>query len=363
MRRLKIGLCISPFWARGAKWRLPDSRVEEIFSPGLQLEMASLAEAAHLDFLWKPDSLLLDPRALETGPALSSLEPVTLMGLLAASTRRIGLIPSVSSVYAQPYTLARQLQTLDLLSEGRVGWNVVSSLGGGDNYASQPRPVDPVANAHDFIEAVEGLRQSYPAESLKMDRASGQFADVARIRRVAKVGRYPAAGPLTTPARSEQRLPLLHAGAVQRISGFVARHASAVFVTQEDVEMGQAQVRYLDDAAESLGLRRRPLVLAGLALCLADSAAEAAALAGKNDHDQLPHGARHWRVVGTVGDAVNAIVARARAGVVDGLLLLPTGSWRSLELFTTQVVPSLAALGLFRESYGATTLAGHLAED
>ncbi|QXT61636.1 LLM class flavin-dependent oxidoreductase [Tessaracoccus palaemonis] len=362
MRRLKIGLCLSPSWLRGDTWRRPDSRVEELFTADFHVDVTRLAEAAHLDFVFKPDALLLDPRALEEGPGLSSLEPLVLMGLLAAHTRHIGLIASVSAAYAQPYTVARQLQSLDLISGGRAGWNVMASLGGADNYGNVRRPQDPQANASDFIEVVESLRQSFPAEALRMDRATGQFADVRRIRRVSQIGRYASAGPLTTPARDERRLPLLHAGAAPGAEGFAARHAAAVFVMQPDAETGLAQVRGLDDAADSLGRPRRPLVLPGLSVCLADTREAAQALAGRADLVPRAGKARHWSIVGTVADAVNAIVERARSGAIDGLIALPAGSWQSLELFTTQVVPALAAVGLFREDYSGSTLAEHLAE-
>ena len=106
---------------------------------------------------------------------------------------------------------------------------------------------------------------------------------------------------------------------------------------------------------------RKVRILPGLSLCLADTRARARALA--EDTGDSPAHVRHWSIVGTPQDAVDAILRWHGTGAIDGFIALPTGSWRSLELFCREVVPELAAAGAFRTHYSATTLRGHLQEN
>lgn len=357
MTRLTIGLSLSATWLRAQAWRRRDSRAEELFRAEPYLEAARLAERAHLDFLFRPDALSLDPASVAAGPGFSSLDPIVLLTLLAHETERIGLVPTVSTTFAHPYTVARQLQSLDRVTAGRVGWNAVTSLGGGENFGEREHPDDPYADAEDFVAVVEGLRQTYPAEALLLDRAKGRFADPSLLSTVAPRGRHDSAGPLTVPAVSSRPWPLLHAGGSPASLGFAARHADAVFAMTKTAPEGVALRARLRDAAPG----RRVRVLPGLSLCLADSRAEAVALAEAGDGS--PGRVRHWSVVGTPADAVDGILERHRTGAADGLIALPAGSWRSVELFCAEVVPALAAAGVFRSEYTGSTLHEHLAED
>lgn len=352
MSALTIGLSLSPTWLRGDAWRRADSRVEEMYSLEFSLRAAELAEQAHLDFVFKPDALTLDPQGLAGGAGFSGLDPFVLMSALAARTERIGLIPTVSASYSSPFAVARQLASLDRISRGRAGWNVVTSLGGRENFGELTAPADPYANASDFVRVVEELRQSFPAEALRFDRDGGAFADPALVRRIGAVGRYSSAGPLTTPALSREPLPMLHAGGSPASELFAIAHADGVFTMSPDAGSAAA----LRDRLRS---PRSPRVLPGLALCLAASRAEAEDLAaGSGSGDG--RGARHWTIVGTPDDAVAEILDWHRAGAIDGLIALPMASWGSLELFLREVVPALAAQGAFRTDYTGTTLREHL---
>lgn len=356
MRPLTIGLSLSPTWLRGSSWRHADSRVEEMFDAAPMLEAARLAESARLDFLFKPDALVLDPAPLPTSPGFSAFDPVVLLSSLATATERIGLVPTVSSTYAHPYTAARQLQSLDRLSGGRVGWNVVTSLGGAENFGELAAPADVYADADDFVAVVEDLRQTYPADALVMDAARGRFADVTRLRIAEPRGRFRSTGPLTVPALSAQPWPLLHAGGSAASSTFAARHADAVFAMCATVEDAVA-LRARLDAAGGRGTR----ILPGLSLCLAKTRAEAEEMAASAG--ESPAHVRHWSVTGTPDDAVQTVLDWARTGAIDGFIALPTGSWRSLELFCTEVAPSLAAAGVLRSEYSGRTLREHLEEN
>ncbi|GAB2958114.1 hypothetical protein GCM10027280_53530 [Micromonospora polyrhachis] len=363
MTLLHIGLSLSPTWLRAGSWRRPDSRVEELFTADFFVEAARSAEAAHLDFLFKPDALTLDPASVEHGLGFSALDPTMLMAALVAETTRIGLVPTLSSTFAHPFTTARQLQSLDRLSAGRAGWNVVTSLGGGENFADRDVPADPYVNAVDFVTVVEGLRQSFPARALHHDRTAGVFADPAALSQVPPHGRYASAGPLSVPALSDEPLPLLHAGGSPASVDFAARFADAVFAMTAETSDGVALRGRLHAGAGAAGRKRAPLVLPGVSLCLAPTRAQAEELANENQPGPTsPAHVRHWTIVGTPQDAVDEILRRADAGAIDGVIALPAASWGSLHLFTSEVVPALAAAGRFRTAYSGTTLRGHLAE-
>ncbi|MGW0434549.1 LLM class flavin-dependent oxidoreductase [Micromonospora sp. NPDC003197] len=363
MTLLHIGLSLSPTWLRGHAWRRPDSRVEDLFTADFFVEAARAAEAAHLDFLFKPDALTLDPASVEHGLGFSALDSTMLMTALVRETTRIGLVPTVSSTFAHPFTTARQLQSLDRLSAGRAGWNVVTSLGGSENFADRDAPEDRYANAVDFVTVVEGLRQSFPARALRHDRETGVFADPAALSPVPPRGRYASAGPLGVPALSDEPLPMLHAGGSPASVEFAARYADAVFAMTAEASDGIALRGRLHAGAQTAGRERAPLVLPGVSLCLAPTRAQAEELANENQPGTSPTHVQHWTIVGTPQDAVDEILRRADAGAIDGVIALPAAWWGSLHLFTSEVVPALAAAGRFRTAYRGTTLRMHLAEE
>lgn len=357
MTRLRIGLSLSPTWLRGDAWRRDDSRVEELFDASFTLDAARAADAARLDFVFKPDALTLDPTAVAHGPGFASLESIVLMTAVAAATTHVGVIPTVSTTFGEPFSVARQLQSLDHLSHGRLGWNAVTSLGGAENFGGF-RPDDPYADAHDFVAVIEGLRSSFPAAALVRDRASGQFADADALRTLAPRGRHNVRGPLPVPARTDERLPMLHAGGSAASVEFAAHHADAVFAMAATSDVASAQRTALRATAARAG-RPAPLLLPGLALYLADTASAAADLAA--DAGSAPAHVRHWTIAGTPDQAAAQIIERADD--IDGFIALPGGSWRSLELFTEQVVPRLVAAGLFPDAPATTSLASRLRED
>ncbi|WP_200811076.1 NtaA/DmoA family FMN-dependent monooxygenase [Demequina sp. NBRC 110057] len=422
-RPLVIGLSLSPTWVRAAAWRRPDSRIEEAFGLDFSVDAARRAEAAHLDFVFKPDALTLDPTVLATALGFATLDPTVLLSAVASHTERIGLISTASATFAPPYLVAREIQSLDRVSRGRAGLNVVMSLGGQENFglAQMPPSDERFTAAHAWLDDVRALWSSFPGEALVLDREAGRFADVERIRALPDLPGRPR-GPLDVPGHPGARIPILQAGGSPAGKDFAAQHADAVFAAaatqasaagqREDLR-GRAEahgrspggVRLLsglsmflartrDEAfalhAESIdgsdlpqslvGLSRLvgidlaalPLdepIPAALAAGLAREEAPVSAIAALIDAGitpraltRHPEGAAslHWTIIGTPADAVAQIVARARAGAMDGFIALPSGSWESLALFLDEVVPALVDEGLFRERYETATLAGHL---
>ena len=126
---LSTGIALSPIWLRGEAWRRDDSRVEEMFSLSPYAELARKAEAAALDFLFCPEAGYLRPDSVGGAPGFTTLDSFTLVTALAPLTTRIGLVPTIQTAYAHPFPVARALASLQQISGGRAGWNVVTALG------------------------------------------------------------------------------------------------------------------------------------------------------------------------------------------------------------------------------------------
>ena len=240
-KHLHIGLSLAATWLSGSAWRRPDSQVEGLFGSDFYIDVARRAEAAKLDFLFRPDTLFLDPAMTASAPGFSSLDPSILIASLARETQRIGLVTTASTTFYPPYVVARQLQSLNWLSGGRIGWNVVTSLDGQRNFGldSMPPAEQRYAQAEEFTTVVRKLWHSYPAEALRFDRARGQFADSQKIQPVNHQGDYfQVAGPLNTPAPADGTIALFQAGASDIGRQFAARIADATFAATPDIDAG-----------------------------------------------------------------------------------------------------------------------------
>ena len=278
-RKLHIGMSLAPTWLSGDAWRRADSEVEGILSSDYYLDIARRSEAAHLDFVFRPDALFLPTQMLESGPGFTSLDPTVLLAALARETTRIGLLSTVSTTFLPPYVVARQIQSLHWLSNGRAGWNIVTALDGNENFglAEMPSAEERYARAAEFTEVVRLLWESYPADAIRADRASGVYADAARVRPIAHVGRHLSVkGPLTLPCFGNARVPFIQAGASPAGRNFAASIADAVFASTPDKQAAMDLRLDLRRRAEGHGRQAGDiLVMPGLSLYLADSQAEA----------------------------------------------------------------------------------------
>jgi alkanesulfonate monooxygenase SsuD/methylene tetrahydromethanopterin reductase-like flavin-dependent oxidoreductase (luciferase family) len=348
---LFAGFSAAPTWMRGEAWRRPDSRVEELFSGAPIVDAVVMAEAAGFDVAFRPDALTLPVDRVGRDPAHLGLDPIVQTAQLAMATRTIGLIATVSATFAEPYAVARQLVSLEHLAPGRIGWNVVTSRSGDTQFsgARPPSSSERWRRAEEFIDVVESLRRGFPADAFVVDRAASVLVDVERVRPIDHVGaHFRVAGPLPLPVPSGQTLPLMMAGAGEATVSLAGRRADALFAAAIEAVDAATQRAAIQDAAVAAGRTERPRLLPGLSLLLADTREEAAEI----ERATYPSGGGrrtvgpHWSVVGTAWDAVAAIAARARAGVIDGFIAFPVGSWRSVELLCASVMPRLRELGL-----------------
>lgn len=278
-RELHLNLFLMPRGHHESAWRHPHAAPEKLTDLALYAKAARIAEAAKMDAVFLADALV----APASGALIASgaLEPITLLSALAAVTGRIGLIGTASTTYSLPYTLARQFATLDHLSNGRAGWNIVTSWApqAGLNYGHDVEPghAERYQMAQDFMRAVDALWRSWPAEALVDDRESGVYSDSDLIRPVNHRGPFHRTrGPLNVPASPQSRPVYVQAGQSEDGRAFAAEWAEVIFTAH----MGKdtAQVFYADIKARAVARGRRPqdvVILPGLSAAIGSTQAEA----------------------------------------------------------------------------------------
>ncbi|GAA4212464.1 LLM class flavin-dependent oxidoreductase [Actinocatenispora rupis] len=279
-----------------ASWRLPESDPYAGWDVAHYRNLARIAERGKLDSLFLADSPVQqgDPGQRPTG----KLEPTVLLTALAGVTEHIGLIATASTSYNEPYNLARRFASLDHVSGGRAGWNIVTTAGAdaARNFGLDDVPPhhERYERAAEFVEVSRKLWDSWADDAVVADKAAGVHADPAKVRAIHHRGRYfRVDGPLNVP-RSPQGYPLLvQAGSSEDGRRFAARHAEAVFTAQQTLAEAQAFYRDLKRRAAALG--RDPdgiKVLPGIVPILGDTEAEARELDAELERLILPEYAK-----------------------------------------------------------------------
>lgn len=275
-----------------ASWRLPQSNARADFDLLHWIRLARLAERAKFDSLFLADG----PALFGTGEFRppGQLEPLTLLTALSQATERIGLIATVSSTYNEPYNLARRLASVDHVSGGRAGWNIVTSAGADEaanfGLTSRPDHAERYARADEFLQVAKALWDSWEDEAVVADKAAGRYADPALLHRLDHRGKYfSVAGPLNVE-RPPQGYPLLvQAGSSEDGKDFAARHAEAIFTAHRTFE--RAAAFYSDIKARTRAAGRDPngvIVLPGIVPYIGSTEAEARALAKELDELRVP---------------------------------------------------------------------------
>lgn len=392
-------------------WRLTSEPPTSFADPGYYERMGRIAERGKLDALF-----LADGPALREHPALrpsQALEPSVILASVASATERLGLIGTLSSTFNDPVELAHRLLSLDRLSGGRLGWNVVTtySVPAGGNFGLADYPDRPTRyrRAAEFVDVVQALwRDAADTGGRGIDH-QGEFFTV--------VGALPQ-------DQSPQGYPLLvQAGGSPQGRELAGRAADAVFSAELDLDAGIEHYRHVKDVAVAHGRRRDDVkILPGLITTIGNSPAEAqqryerqnALLPAGHDLDRLSQtmgedlsglpldeplparllgevsdpatfgaslgfresvvrlarnrrltlrqtlvefsGSGHRVIVGTPVEVADTIEGWFRAGAADGFNLMPDVFPDGLEIFVDEVVPLLQARGLFRTDYAESTL-------
>ena len=279
-----------------ASWRLPESNPVANTDVEHYRTLARIAERGTFDSVFFADSPALFG---EVGRRPSgSLEPTVLLTAIAAATERIGLIATASTTYNDPYNLARRFASVDHVSGGRAGWNVVTTalIDAARNFNLDELPSHRARyeRAAEFIEVAQKLWDSWDDEAVLADKERGVWGDRDRVRAVDHVGRsFQVRGPLNLP-RSPQAHPLLvQAGSSEDGKELAARYAEAVFTAQQT--LADAQAFYTDLKARAARLGRDPdgvKILPGIVPVIGSTEAEARAREEELDQLIVPEYAR-----------------------------------------------------------------------
>ncbi|MFG1241325.1 LLM class flavin-dependent oxidoreductase [Xanthobacter sp. V7C-4] len=278
-RQLVLNLFIYPGGHHEAGWRYPGASPERLLDITYYQDLARSAEAAKLDAVFFADG----PAQVDNIRYASRfrIEPLTWLAAIAAATTHIGLIGTASTTYYEPYNLARLYASLDHLSGGRAGWNIVTTAvpqaSGNFGLAETPSHAERYARAAEFLDVVTKLWDSWEDDALVADPISGVFADDARIHPIEHVGRhFRVKGALNTPRSPQGRPVYVQAGSSDDGRSFAARYAEAIFTAHQTVESAQAFYADIKKQAQSLG--RNPdhvKILPGISPYIGSTEAEA----------------------------------------------------------------------------------------
>ena len=431
---LLLGFMInSPMNHTILSWAHPESRQgEEFAQPQFWQEIARILERGCFDGLFLADSFApydvyqdSPDAAIRYGVICPQHDPVLLVPAMALATRHLGFAVTMSTNAYQPYVLARTMASLDHLTAGRIGWNVVTGVNRAEfrnlslpDYVPHDERYD---RAEEYLDLCYRLWESWEPDAVLRDRQRGIYADPSKVHRLNFKGRYFASvGPLVAMASPQGRPVIFQAGSSGRGRDFAARHAEVVFAIQASPA---AMRRYSDDLRQrAAGLGRGPdalKIVFGVQAFVGESEAQAreehqammeripleAALARLSgsfgfDFSGLPldepleyvqteasqglfaalttlYGARmtvreaalRWgasigmpQVVGSPVQVADQLQAMLEEGGGDGFNLTPTHTPGSFATFVERVVPLLQERRLLRTEYRGRTFREHLFE-
>jgi FMN-dependent oxidoreductase (nitrilotriacetate monooxygenase family) len=248
-------------------------------------ELAQLAEAGKLDMLFFADAVSSRLSNLEASSrsanqfATQMFEPLTLLAALASVTKHIGLTATASTMYYEPYNLARLFASLDIISGGRAGWNIVTSAEpeAAQNFGVlRPDHDDRYKIAEEFVDVVRGLWDSWEDDAFVRDRAAGRYFDPAKVHFLDHQGPYfKCKGPLNLPRSPQGHPVLVQAGSSGVGRDLAARVADVVFTAQNTLDDRKAF--YTDLKARAAKFGRGPadvLIMPGISPIVAASESE-----------------------------------------------------------------------------------------
>ena len=426
-RQLKLGAFMRPVSIHTGAWRYPGAFPDANFNFGHMKRFIRKLEAGKFDAFFMADHLAvlnMPVNALKRSHTVTSFEPFTLLSALAAVTEHIGLMATASTTYDEPYHIARRFASLDHISGGRAGWNIVTTanpdaalnFGLDEDIDHDER----YARAREFYDVVTGLWDSFADDAFIRDVDSGVYFDPQRMHVLGHKGKHLSVrGPLNI-ARPVQGWPVIvQAGASEAGRQLAAETAEVVFAAGGGIEAAQAF--YADIKARMVKVGRDPeslKILPGALVVVGDTIEEARAkrahldslvhydsgiaslngmlgydVSGFDPDGPLPEipptnasqSARDRIVTAARKDNLTIRQLAARAGSYGGAAFVGTpasiaeemGHWlesracdgfnimfpflpQGLDDFVDKVIPELQARGLFRREYEGATLRENL---
>ncbi|WP_018268474.1 LLM class flavin-dependent oxidoreductase [Methylosinus sp. LW4] len=275
---IRFGLMLHGAGANMNSWRHPSGPADASVDLDFTIETVQKAEDNGVAFVFVADGLYITEQSLPH--FLNRFEPLTILSALAARTSKIGLAGTVSTTYSEPFTIARQFASLDLISGGRAGWNVVTSPleGSAKNYGkSHPEHALRYQIADEYLAVAQGLWDSWDDDAFVRDRVTGRFFDPQMLHRLDHEGRFfKVAGPLNV-GRSEQGQPVIfQAGASDAGIALAGKYADAAFTVAASLEEARAFSEKVRESAVAHGRRRDDvLIFPGAGPIIGESEVEA----------------------------------------------------------------------------------------
>lgn len=426
---MRLGASVKGLGYHPTGWLDPEMPSNGAMSLPFYVDLARTLERGRFDILFLADHNAffasdVPKGALGRAAGGNDFEPITLLSALAAVTSHIGLVATCSTTLHQPFQLARQFGSLDHLSGGRAGWNVVTSSRDAEarNYGEDKILEKSLRyeRAKEAVEVCYGLWDSWEEDAFPRDRARGVFFDASKMHPINHKGRFfRVDGPLTMPRPPQGRPVIFQAGSSEGGMDFAASCADVIYALANDLDEARASYRDMKQRVTKFG--RSPddiLILPGLLPVVAETREEAqrllrqmqkeldplvglqrlgrhfgdlskydidaplppevTSISGISRSDRYLAQARkmgwtirqlfenavisdqHLEVVGSPSDVADVMEQWFTAGAADGFNILPAKSPRDIHAFVDLVVPELQRRGLFRTEYEAATLRGNL---
>jgi alkanesulfonate monooxygenase len=430
-KQMRLAAYFNPTGHHVASWLHPRAQIDAHINIRHYVEIARTAERAKLDLLFLADAVATRHAHIEalsrSVQFVAHLEPLTLLSALAMATEHIGLVATMSTSYNEPYHVARKFASLDYISNGRAGWNVVTSgqTEEAKNFnRTAPIPhADRYRRAHEFVEVVLGLWDSWDDDAFVYDREHGLFFDRDKMHPLSHKGEFfSVEGPLNVPRPPQGYPVVVQAGASDHGIELAAQYAEAIFSPHLTIEEAK---RYYDNVKGRMRQYGRDpdhlKILPGISIIVAEDEATArkdfdtiqslihpvvgreilSTMLGGVDlskcdpdkplPDDLPvsqMSRSHFESIVALGKRENLTVRQLGARVAgargkntftgsvkqvadymeewfvkdacDGFTLMPPYIPGSHDDFCNLVVPELQRRGLFRKDYEGTTLRDHL---
>ncbi|MBA8876446.1 LLM class flavin-dependent oxidoreductase [Phyllobacterium myrsinacearum] len=326
---MHIGLSLTPFGHHPSAWRRKSGE-RAALDFGRMAAQVKKAEAGALDFVLLPDQFGQRPHD-DLSPLAVPFEPTMLVSALATATSRIGLIAAAAMHQHEPYNLGRRFASLDLIGEGRTGWNVIGS--------------DDPDRDQEYLDVVSGLWDSFEADAFTYDKARGRFFDPDKMHVLNHKGtHFTVRGPLNVNPSPQGRPVISHVLTPDTLD--IAALADVVFLPGATPDALKALAASLVERLATRGRRREDVrFFANIIPSFGTSQSD------------VPHG---FAVIGTASNIADQMQEQAAAAGLDGFVVLSPIEPEGVISFVDEVIPELRRRGVFRRAYDTTTLHGHL---
>ncbi|WP_431280860.1 LLM class flavin-dependent oxidoreductase [Humitalea sp. 24SJ18S-53] len=428
-KKMKLGFSMRGLGYHGSAWMDPDVPADGPISVPYYVDMAQTAERGLFDMIFLADQTAIDLADVPKGAfghvaEGGEFEPLTLLAALSMVTKHIGLVATASTTFHHPYQLARQFASIDHLSGGRAGWNVVTSSRDDEarNFGDD-KILEKTARYERAREAVEiafGLWESWEEDAFPRDKKTGVFFDPAKMHPIKHRGEYfKVHGPLTTPRSPQGRPLIIQAGASDDGMGLAAAIADVVYAAQNTLEDAQAFYAKVKARVASIGrdpdhVKIMPGILPIIGATMEEAQARyrrmqeeldpitgmanlsryfgdlsihdldgpvpelrtdrpvisrgamQLAMARRNNwtirqmYQSTAIGNAHHVVVGTPAHIVDVMETWFFNGAADGFNVLPHKSPAGIREFVADIVPEMQRRGLFRTAYEGRTMRENL---